>query len=402
MKSPLLALALAFVTALSAPLAAQTSSTGSSTSTSSTDTSTSSSSSTDSSSVILSSSELQQIVAPIALYSDPLVALILPASTYPNEITQADDYLNNGGTQAGIAYQNWDKSVQGLAHYPDVLHMMASNMDWTNQLGAAVLAQQSDVMAAIQVMRTKAKNVGNLVTTSQQTVTTEDNGSIQIAPSNPQTVYVPTYDPDVVYTQPPVIGAAPLISFGIGLALGAWADYGIQWGGGWGWGGGFICSGGYWNSSFGWSWSYHSWSSSHYAWHRDWHRGYPPHPPYRPGHGGNLPPWHHHDHGFGPNGPNHHGEGPDHHNIHGETWHPQEHDRIHGETYHPEEQHRERDRDPGYDRDRERREIDDHRHNTKENHDRHEQEHRAREHRERPEHHAEHHEGHRGGGGRRR
>jgi hypothetical protein len=378
---------------LSRPLPAQSSSTGTTsqtgTTTSSSLTGTSTSSDSDSSSVILPASELQQLVAPIALYSDPLLALILPASTYPNEITQADNYLNNGGSQSGIADQDWDKSVQGLAHYQDVLHMMASNMDWTNQLGAAVLAQQSDVMAAIQAQRAKAKSLGNLVSTPQQQVVTEGN-DIQIAPANPQTVYVPTYDPVAVYTEPaPVV---PLVSFGLGFGLGVWADYGFNWGGGW------IGSGGYYSSSFGWSWSYHSWSSSHYAWHRDWHRGWPPHAPYRPGHGGNLPPWHHHDHGNGPD--HHHGDEPDHHHGNQPDHHhgdEPDHHIIHGETYHPEEQHRDRDRDREIDRDRERRDWESHRHNTKENHDRHEHEHRMREHHSRP----EHHEGHRGGGHRR-
>ncbi len=136
MKSPFLALFLV-PAVLSQPLTAQSSSTGTTSQTNvpASDTSATNSSSSDSSPVILPASELQQLVAPIALYSDPLLALILPASTYPNEITQADDYLNNGGTTAGIAYQDWDKSVQGLAHYPDVLHMMASNMDWTTSSG---------------------------------------------------------------------------------------------------------------------------------------------------------------------------------------------------------------------------------------------------------------------------
>jgi hypothetical protein len=332
-------------------------------------------------SVILSSSELQQLVGPVALYSDPLLALILPASTFPSEISQAEDYLNNGGSQQAIADQDWDKSVQGLAHYPDVLHMMASNMDWTNQLGAAVMAQQSAVMAAVQTQRAKAKSLGNLVSTPQQQVVTED-GAIQITPANPQTVYVPTYDPVAVYVQP--APTVPLVSFGVGFGLGLWADVGFNWGGG------YLCSGGFYDSSFGWSWSYHSWSSSHYAWHRDWRRS-GPRPPYRPGHGGHFPGWH-------PRG-DHHGI------IHGETWH---HDHggdrppgiIHGETWHHDhdgghdhhgdyDREHEHERDRNYERDRERRERDQHRHNTKENHDRHE-------HRE------PHHEAHHGGGGHRR
>jgi len=326
-----------------------------------------SASNSDVSSVQLSSSELQKLVGPIALYSDPLLALILSASTYPDEITQANNYLNGGGTQEGIAQQNWEKSVQGLAHYPDVLHMMASNMDWTNQLGAAVLNQQSDVKAAVQAMRLKAQNLGNLSSNSQQKVTT-NNGNIEITPANPQTVYVPTYNPDVVYVQQAAVGAAPLVTFGAGFALGAWCDFGCNWG----WSGGFICSGGYYSSSYGWS-SYSSWSS-HHSWHHDWHHGGPYH------HHGE---WNHHDHNGDHGHDNHHDHdgGHGHDNDHG---HHGEHPDQHGDRQRSDDNHRSENA---------------HRHNSKENHDReHRQEHHAHpEHHSHP-HHAAHHAAHHGGG----
>ena len=407
------------------------------------------------SSVHLSSSDLQQLVGPIALYSDPLLALVLPASTYPQEIAQAEAYLNQGGTPAGIAFQNWDKSVQGLAHYPEVLHMMASNLDWTNQLGAAVLAQQGDVMTAVQAMRVKAKTLGNLVTTPQQTVTTENN-VVEITPANPQTVYVPTYDPAVVYVRPApvVVGAAPWVTFGGGCALGAWADFGVHWGGGvgvgFGGGGGFICSGGFYRGSFGWSSSSHSWSSSHYPWHRDWSRGGSPHPLYHPGNGGHLPPWNHQDNNHWSNNSEHsynndhwsnnsehsynndhwssnaehsynndhwssnaeHSHDSDHDNSNAEHSHDSDHDNSNAEHSHDSD-HSNSNADHSHDNDHSSsgghngdkggghdgdhgshgKGSDPHQHNSKENHDR-------------PQHHAEHHAtehhasgGHHGGGG---
>ncbi len=281
-------------------------------------------------SVILPASELQQLVAPIALYPDPLLALVLPASSFPTELAQANTYVSGGGTD--FDSQDWDASIKGLAHYPDVLQMMATNSDWTNQLGAAVLAQQGDVMAAVQSQRGKAKSLGNLVSTPQQTVLSEDN-SIQVVPADPQTLYVPDYDPGAVYVQP-APPAGPLVSFGIGFGMGSWIGGGFNWGGGVIFGGGFW-GGGVGGGSVGWHWSSHSWSSYHssswsrHVWKRDvthdhWSH---PHPSYHPNHAGeHMPGWHgsgtHHPNGRGGENPDHHGgenpnghggEKPDHH-----------------------------------------------------------------------------------------
>ncbi len=172
---------------------------------------------------LLSLADLEQLVAPIALYPDPMVALILPAATVPTDIVLAQRYLQDGNDPSGTDQQNWDDSVKGLARYPDVLQMMDENLDWTNQLGAAVLAQQDDVMTAIQAMRAKAYALGNLETNSQQQVI-DDNQIIQIVPADPQVIYVPVYDPQVIY-----IERDPSISFGLGLAMGAWIGGGCDW-----------------------------------------------------------------------------------------------------------------------------------------------------------------------------
>ncbi len=239
----------------------------------------------DSAPPLLSEPDLEQLVAPIALYPDPLVAIILPASTVPTDIVLADRYVQNGGDPDNIDAQNWDDSVKALARYPDVLKMMDDNLDWTNQLGAAVLAQQSDVMAAIQSQRAKAEALGNLETNSQQQVIT-DGGFIQIIPADPQVIYVPVYDPQVIY----VDRGPNLINFGLGFAIGAWL------GGDCDWHNHYIYRGGYYRAGYG--------------WHRPgnvvtrppvWrpNPGKPkPRPPYRPGKPGGggshgqLPGWH--------------------------------------------------------------------------------------------------------------
>jgi hypothetical protein len=175
----------------------------------------------------LTASQLDDLVAPIALYPDPLIAIILPASTVPTDIVLAARYLRDGKDADQIDNQNWDPSVKALARYPDVLNTMDENLDWTNQLGAAVIAQQDDVMQAIQTQRAKANALGNLTTTPQQQVLVE-NQIIQIVPADPQIIYVPQYNPQVVYVQqaPPL---APFISFGLGFAMGAWLTNDCDW-----------------------------------------------------------------------------------------------------------------------------------------------------------------------------
>jgi Protein of unknown function (DUF3300) len=154
--------------------------------------------------------QLDQLVAPIALYSDPLLAQVLMASTYPLEIVQADRWgkanksLKGDALTAALDKQDWDASVKQLVSTPTVLAMMNDKLDWTQALGDAVLAQQADVMDAIQRLRAKAQANGKLETTKQQKVTVkQEQGTstpiIEIEPVSPEVVYVPYYDPAVVY-----------------------------------------------------------------------------------------------------------------------------------------------------------------------------------------------------------
>ena len=195
--------------------------------------------------------QLDSLVAPIALYPDPMLAQVLAASTYPLEIIQLQQWLaKNPGLKDkaladAVAKQPWDPSVQGMAGLPDVVKLLADDIQWTTDLGNAFLAQQSDVMEAVQRMRKKAQGTGNLKSTEQQKVetkTVENKTVIVVEQANPQVVYVPSYNPTVVYG-PPVYPYPPItypppgyyaagmaISFGVGLAMGA------MWGGGWGYG----------------------------------------------------------------------------------------------------------------------------------------------------------------------
>ena len=199
----------------------------------------------------LSPDYLDSLVAPIALYPDPLLAQVLAASTYPLEIVQLEQWLDKHKDLKGKALadaverENWDPSVQGLADLPDVVKRLADNIKWTSELGNAFLAQQSDVMDAVQRMRAKAQGSGKLKSSDQMSVETKvvDNKSVVvIEQANPQVVYVPSYDPAVVwgaapaYPYPPVYyppagyyAAGMALSFGVGIAMGAF------WGGG-GWG----------------------------------------------------------------------------------------------------------------------------------------------------------------------
>src|ERR1700730_7431308 len=214
---------------------------------------------------LLAPGQLDALVAPIALYPDALLSEILMASTYPLEVVEADRWANANKTLQGDALkaaldkQNWDDSIKSLAATPDVLDMMNNKLDWTQQLGDAVLAQQPGVMDAIQRLRTKAQANNKLQSTSQQTVTTQSTGGrqyIYIAPTDPDELYVPYYDPSVVYggwdypdyppyywPPPAYIGVGILatgLAFGTGYALGRWASGGNRWGGGFDWGGNHI------------------------------------------------------------------------------------------------------------------------------------------------------------------
>jgi hypothetical protein len=224
---------------------------------------------------LLSEADLEQLFAPIALYPDPMVALILQASTVPTDIVLANRWLNDGNSPDDIDAQPWDDSVKGLARYPDVLQMMDDNLDWTNQLGAAVLAQQPDIMNAIQAMRAKAQALGNLQTTAQQQVISQDQ-VIQIVPANPQVIYVPVYDPTLIYVQP-----APPIIFGPAFTIGIWL------GGGCDWNQHRFYRSGYYRPGYGWG---PRPPGNVIIWKPNPHRP-PPRPPYRPGKPGHLPGW---------------------------------------------------------------------------------------------------------------
>ncbi len=166
---------------------------------------------------LLSPQQLDNLVAPIALYPDPLVTQVLVASTYPLEIVEAQQWLQKNKSLTGTSLmsaaqqQNWDASVQALVAFPDVLAKLNQDVGWTNALGNAFLAQQADVMRAVQRMRASAMGNGKLSSTPQQAVTTQtENGqpAIIIQPTDPQVIYVPVYDPGYVWG-PPAWGAYP-------------------------------------------------------------------------------------------------------------------------------------------------------------------------------------------------
>jgi hypothetical protein len=166
-------------------------------------------------------------LGPIALYPDPLIAQILPAATQPSQIALADNYLSQGGDPNQAAQQPWDSSVQALVWYPDVLRFMSGNLSWTAQVGQAFFNQPMDVMNSIQRLRAQAQALGNLQSSSQETVV-NDNGAIAIAPANPDMIYVPQYDPSVIFYQRPYYGGN-FITFGTGYRIGGWLNHDLDW-----------------------------------------------------------------------------------------------------------------------------------------------------------------------------
>lgn len=197
---------------------------------------------------------METLVAPIALYPDSLLAQVLAAATYPLEVVQANRWaksnksLKSDALATALNQQTWDPSVKSLVNFPQVLEMMDQNLSWTQQLGDAFLAQEKDVMEAVQRLRAKAQSQGNLKTTEQQTVTTQPGTNyIVVQPSNPEVVYVPTYNPTVVYGgwpypytpyayyPPGYVAGTAALSFATGVALGAAWGYawnGCNWNGG--------------------------------------------------------------------------------------------------------------------------------------------------------------------------
>jgi hypothetical protein len=200
----------------------------------------------------LTSSQLDTLVAPIALYPDALVAQVLAAASYADEVAFADLWLGQNQNLQGAALtqavdqQSWDPSVKALTQFPSVLHNLAKNLSWTSSLGQAFENQQSDVMAAVQVMRAKAEAAGTLQSSSQIKVVQQSPQTIIIEPANTNVVYVPQYNPAVVYGAPlvvpaytPPVAVAAGVSFGAGVAIGAALGGGGFVGGGFGGGWGF-------------------------------------------------------------------------------------------------------------------------------------------------------------------
>jgi hypothetical protein len=204
---------------------------------------------------LLKPAELEALVAPIALYPDDLLSLVLMASTYPLEVVEAQRWfdankkLNDEQRKAALDKLDWDQSVKSLVATPTVLEMMSAQLQWTRKLGDAVLAQESDVMDAIQRLRAKARSRDKLVSTKQQKVTVQNTAGRQIIavePVDPNLIYVPFYEPAIVYGDWPYAEYPPYffpyagyyaddvlaggIWFGAGYALGYWGG-GYVWGG---------------------------------------------------------------------------------------------------------------------------------------------------------------------------
>ena len=225
-------------------------------------------------------SELQALVAPIALYPDSLVAQILTASTFPDEVAIANYWLGQNTSLTGSALmqavdkQSWDPSVKALTEFSSVLENMAKNLTWTSSLGEAYHNQQADMMSAIQTLRAQAKAKGNLKSTSQIKVVQQSPQVIVIQPSNPQIVYVPQYNPTVIYGTPYIVpgyvapaytagdvAAAGIIGFGAGIAVGAMMSGGC-------------CSWGYSSWNCGWHGTAVVYHGGGYYGNSAWHGGY--------------------------------------------------------------------------------------------------------------------------------
>lgn len=179
---------------------------------------------------LLTNDELVQLLSPIALYPDALVAILLPASTVPSDIVLAKRYLENKGDPDLANRQPWDDSVKSLVRYPDLVQWLNENLEWTAAVGEAFVEQPADVMNTIQALRQQARAAGNLVDTPQQKIVVEKK-HIRILPADPEYIYIPQYDPQVVYVESynpqPLI---PLLSFGVGFAVGTWLNYDFDWG----------------------------------------------------------------------------------------------------------------------------------------------------------------------------
>ena len=168
--------------------------------------------------------QLDNLLAPVALYPDPLLAQVLLAATFPDQIDDAARFVRADPNPADVDVQWWDVSVKAVAHYPTVVAMMADKLDWTTALGQAYAYQSTDVMASIQRLRAEARRAGNLYSSSELQVV-DSGGQIELWPAQPQYLYVPQYDPAVVF-----FARAPLY-FGVRFFIGAWLNFDFDWGG---------------------------------------------------------------------------------------------------------------------------------------------------------------------------
>lgn len=179
----------------------------------------------------LTAQQIEELVSPIALYPDPLVALILPASTFPSDVVLAARFLEDGGSPDRAGTEPWDDSVQALVRYREVIDYLDDNLAWTRRLGHLFLDQPDAVMDAIQRVRARARTAGLLGDTPEQHVIVETE-EIRIIPAQPTVIYVPRYDPGILYysSTPVYYGyGRPFITFGIGWGIGTWLNFDCDW-----------------------------------------------------------------------------------------------------------------------------------------------------------------------------
>ncbi|MBI2498531.1 MAG: DUF3300 domain-containing protein [Opitutae bacterium] len=177
----------------------------------------------------LTPKQIEELVSPIALYPDPLVALILPAATRPSDIVLAARFLQGGGNPEQAATEPWDDSVRALVRYREVIAYLDQNLAWTRSLGECFLNQPDAVMDAIQMVRVRARAAGLLKGTGEQEVIVESD-EIRIVPASPTVIYVPRYDPEILYVSSyPYYYPGPFLTFGIGYGVGAWLSYDCDW-----------------------------------------------------------------------------------------------------------------------------------------------------------------------------
>ena len=182
----------------------------------------------ESTGVLLSEREIEDLVAPIALHPDALVALILPAATQASDIVLAARRLAVNSNPAGLDEEPWDDAVQALARYPEIIQWMDENLAWTKRLGDAFQEQPDEVMEAIQSLRARARASGTLADTPQQRVVMEEE-EIRIVPAQPEVIYVPRYEPEVVYVERPVYYPSTYLTFGLAYPVGWWLAYDCDW-----------------------------------------------------------------------------------------------------------------------------------------------------------------------------